>query len=314
MKSTRTEYFCTMVKNYVVLFTISLFLLTGSTAQEIKVFKLEDFELKGKVHVCLVVTDYGNESFEFDESGRLVKTITQYNDSDQDVTLYKYEDGFLVEKRMESYKDGVIDEATSMANFYEHGEGDTQKVIEKIISYDKEFLEQQEHQYDAAGKLAKVITSNANGVDETIYEYNTYKNETTASQYTNEIIQKSVRTSQRKMRSGTQTVVLTKDFVDGTPQTAVEEIKNENGRLLSKQYFLFDTETKQFAPDRKMSFLYDAEGMLTKEITQTENSKSVREYIYQFDNGSPKNWIKQIITPDNSYTTRKITYYPEETE
>ncbi|MEL6974171.1 MAG: hypothetical protein AAGL29_02115 [Bacteroidota bacterium] len=303
-----------MVKNYVVLFTIFLFVLNGSSAQEIKVFKLEDFELKGKVHVCLVVTDYGNESFEFDELGRLVKTTTQYNDSDQDVTLYKYEDGFLVEKRMESYKDGVIDEATSMANFYERSEGDTEKIIEKIISYDKEFLEQQEHQYDATGKLTKVITSNANGVDETLYEYNTYKNETTASQYTNEIIQKSVRTSQKKLRSGMRTIVLTKDFVDGTPQTAVEEIKDQNGRLLSKQYFLFDSETKQFAPDRKVSFVYDAEGMLTKETTQTENAKSVREYIYQFDNGSPKNWIKQIITPDNSYTTRKITYYSEETE
>ncbi|MEO1485107.1 MAG: hypothetical protein AAFU57_05145 [Bacteroidota bacterium] len=303
-----------MVKNYIVLFTVFLLILNDSVAQEIKVFKLEDFELKGKVHVCLVVTDYGNESFEFDESGRLVKTITQYNDSDQDVTLYKYEDGFLVEKRMESYKDGVIDEATSMANFYERSKGDSEKIIEKIISYDKEFLEQQEHQYDGAGKLSKVITSNANGVDETIYEYKKYKNETTASQYTNEIIQKSVRTSQKKLRSGTRTVVLTKDFVDGTPQTAVEEIMDQNGRSLSKEYFLFDVETKQFAPDRKISFLYDAEGMLSKEITQTENSKSVREYIYQFDNGSPKNWIKQIITPDNSYTTRKITYYPEETE
>lgn len=303
-----------MVKNYLVLSIGFLFMLGDVLAQEIKVFTLEDFELKGNVQTCLVVTDYGNESFEFDETGRLVKTITQYNESDQDVTLYKYEDGFLIEKRMESYKDGVIDESTSMANFYERDSGDTEKIIEKIVSYDKEFLEQQEHQYDASGKLTKVITSNANGVDETTYEYKTYKNETTASQFTNAIIQKSVRTSQKTFRAGVRTIILTKDFVDGVPQTATEEIKDSDGRLLSRQYFLFDSETKQFAPDRKVTFKYDAQGMLEKETTQTENAKSVREYIYQFDNGSPKNWIKQIITPDNTYTTRKITYYPEEAE
>ena len=47
---------------------------------------MEDFDLVGKVKSCLVITDYGREMFEFNKNGTLTKTITQYNDTDQDIT------------------------------------------------------------------------------------------------------------------------------------------------------------------------------------------------------------------------------------
>ncbi|MEP3444625.1 MAG: hypothetical protein ABJN53_07520, partial [Flavobacteriaceae bacterium] len=52
------------------------------------------------------------------------------------------------------------------------------------------------------------------------------------------------------------------------------------------------------------------DGMLEKVITTTKNSEAIKEYIFQFDDKEEKNWVKQIITPDNTYTTRKIVYYP----
>ncbi len=299
-----------MVKNYFLFFFTSIML--NGWSQEIQVFKVEDFDLRGNVKSCLVITDYGKELFEFNEEGFLNKTITQYNDTDQDITYYKYVDGELIEKRMESYKNNMLDEATSMANFYTIDTLPQRKVLEKIISYDKEFLEQQEYDYDEQGKLLKITTSNAEGVDETQIEYVPYKDEFTKSYFINGIMEKSIRASERKGSTGTQKVVLTKEYIDGEPNTATEEVFNSEGKLLSSEQYIHNAQKKEFVSEKKMLYTYGADGMLSKVVTKTATSQAVKEYIFQFDNSKEKNWVKQIITPDNTYTTRKITYYPVE--
>jgi len=107
-----------MIKHYTTLLSFSFLHIFGLHSQDVQIFTVEDFDLVGKVKSCLVITDYGREMFEFNKNGTLTKTITQYNDTDQDITYYKYKEGELVEKRMESYKNNVLDESTSMANFY----------------------------------------------------------------------------------------------------------------------------------------------------------------------------------------------------
>lgn len=294
------------------LISITLLFTTILHSQELQIFKVEDFDLKGKVKSCLVITDYGRELFQFDEEGRLISTVTQYNDTDQDITYYKYDDAELVEKRMESYKDNILDVTTSMVNFYSIDSISPKKVHEKIISYDKEFLEQQDYEYDDEEKLIKVISSNPDGVDETTITYESNKGESTQTFFLNGLIEKSVRTSISGVNDSAKKIVLRKEFVDGEPNEAVEEIFDAKGVLLSKQFFSFDVQKKQFVSDRKIVFSYDAQGMLTKEVTQTNNSTAVKEYIYQFDSSEEKNWIRQIITPGNSYTSRKIEYYTAE--
>ena len=135
-----------MKKHYTTLLFFSFVHVLGIWSQEVQIFRVEDFDLKGKVKSCLVITDYGREYFEFNEEGILIKTITQYNESDQDITDYKYSNGELLEKRMESYKNNVLDESTSMANFYTVDTVPTRRVVEKIVSYDKQFLEKEEYQ------------------------------------------------------------------------------------------------------------------------------------------------------------------------
>lgn len=301
-----------MPKNYIAFFFFSILLIPSLWAQEIQIFKVQDFDLNGKVKSCLVITDYGKELFEFNKEGFLTKTVTQYNDTDQDITYYKYDNGELLEKRMESYKDNVLDETTSMANFYSIDTLSPKRILEKIISYDKEFLEQQEYEYDEKGKLTKITTSNSEGVDETSVEYTPYKNELTKSFLINGIMEKSIRTSERKNTKGTFKVVLTKEYIDGESNKAIEEVYDVAGKLVSKEVFLHSPTKKEFVSDKKMVYSYDADDMLEKVITKTSNSMSVKEYIFQFDSNEDKNWIKQIITPENTYTTRKITYYPVE--
>ncbi|MEO9511584.1 MAG: hypothetical protein ABJN84_05085 [Flavobacteriaceae bacterium] len=279
-------------------------------SQEIQIFKVKDFDLKGNVKSCLVITSYGKEQFEFNQEGLLTKTITQYNDKDQDITYYKYEGGELREKRMESYKDNVLDAATSMANFYTIDTLERRKIYEKIISYDKEFLEQQEYIYDDNDRLIKIITSNEGGVDETTLDYATVKNEITTSYYINEILEKSIRVSEVNGKAGPQKIVLTKEYIDGDPHMANEKVYDISQRLIAKQVFIYNMEKQEFDAEKKMLYSYDVDGMLEKVITTTKNSEAIKEYIFQFDDKEEKNWVKQIITPDNTYTTRKIVYYP----
>ncbi|WP_420601405.1 hypothetical protein [Flagellimonas sp.] len=299
-----------MKKNY-ALFFLLLFTL-NSWSQEIQIFNVQDFDLKGKVKSCLVITDYGRELYEFNEEGFLTKTITQYNETDQDITYYKYDGGELVEKRMESYKDNLLDEATSMANFYTMDTVPQRKIIEKIISYDKEFLEQQEYTFDAENKLTKITTSNEGGVDETTLEYATYKDEVTTSVLVNGVMEKSIRKSIIKQGKNTGEKILTKEYIDGEPNEAVEKVFNSDGKLASEEVFIYDVAKKKFVSEKKLFYAYDLNGVLSKVTTKTSNSEFVKEYIFQFDSSPERNWIKQIITPDNTYTTRRITYYPLE--
>ncbi len=296
-----------MIKKYII-----LILLIGfqSFGQELKLFSANDFDLNGMVKTCTVITNYGKEVFEFDEEGYLIKSITAYNEEDQDVTIYKYGDGFLLEKRMESYKDNVLDEASSMASFYEIDSSGQKIIKEKVISYDKEFFEEQEYVFGEEDRVFKITTSHENAVDETRIEYNIFKDEITKTYFVNEVIEKSIRTSTKTIAPNQeQKIVLIKEYVDGEQSKAIEKRFNAKGKLIYQELFLNDSSEDKFTSEEIHLFEYDAEGILKKEIIKKGNSVAEKEFIFQFD--ANKNWVKKIITPENVYSTRKIEYYPK---
>ncbi len=203
-----------MAKLYkTLLFFLSISSYFPMIGQEMKIFTQKDFDLIGKVKSCLVSTNYGKEEYDFDSEGRLVKSLTRYNGQDYDITYYKYKNGELIEKRAENYRDNVFDRGISIANFYEI---DTtaahRKVIEKIISYDKEYLDQYEYIYDSDGLLRSIMRTNNQGIDETVIEYSSLKEENTKTLKLNGIFLESVRTSERNLSNGSiQKIVLTKN-------------------------------------------------------------------------------------------------------
>ncbi|MRX64589.1 hypothetical protein [Maribacter luteus] len=308
-----------MVKNYASTFLHSWIIvaLFGFVAigqgQEPRIFTISDFDLKGPVKSCLVSTKYGKEAYDFDKQGKLTKSVTRYNESDYDVTYYKYKGGELAEKRFENYRNNVFERSTSYANFYEVDTVPERRVTEKIISYDKEFLDRYEYIYNADTILTKIIRTNNDGNDETLIDYSEYRGEQTQIHELNgsviKSIRKSVKVGKNKQK---QRVILTKKFLEGEPQSALEEVFDEQGKLLSETHFVNDPNKNQFAPKEVITYEYDSKGMLLKSITKRGKSVAVKEYIYQFDNGEEGNWIKEIITPENSYTTRKIKYYEDE--
>jgi len=298
-----------MVTNKTLFLTTIVFWACRLGAQEVRLFTVEDFDLQGNVKTCEVITDYGREIFNFDETGRLQQLTTKYNAQDQDVTHYDYIGPYLKEKRLESYKNGVIDPTTSMANMYTLDTVGNMKINEKIISYDKAFFETLEYRYDDEGRLVKIITSHENAVDETVVTYEEVSGETTITHFLNGIIQKSTRSSKKAHAEGDQTVVLTKDYIDGEPSKAVETISDQGGKLLSKEVFYYDISEDGFASQEKEQYHYDEDGVLDKTTLYRGNSSSVQNYIFQFDSSPFKNWVKKIVTPDNTYVSRKIMYY-----
>ena len=304
-------YAITLLRSLLFLAIFGIFPLAQS--QEIKIFTIADFDLKGPVKSCLVSTKYGKEEYDFNKEGMLTKSVTRYNEEDYDVTYYKFQHGELVEKRFENYRNNIFDSSTSYANFYVIDTIPVRKVTEKIITYDKEFLDRYEYLYNADGILVKIIRTNNDGNDETLIEYTDYKGEQTQTNSLNGTILKSVRNSTKTAKNKTeQRIVLTKKFLEGEPQTASEEIFDSEGKLIFETKFFQDPKKQQFAPNEAISYEYDERGMLIKAISKSGKVTDVKEFIYQFDQGDEGNWIKEIITPDNTYITRKITYYEEE--
>src|SRR5690606_16085042 len=234
-----------------------------------------------------------------------------YNEQDQDITYYLFREGELVEKRMESYKNNILDEATSMANFYTIDSLPHRRVGEKIISYDKQFLEKQEYNYGEDGRLTSIITSNIDGVDETTFQYSAQRDGTTVTTFFNGVLEKSIRTTGNPGVVGSPGSVLTKEYLDGQPNRAHEEVFDEKGLLISSEDFLYHMDERQFVSQKK-SYYHYKDGVLDRVVTKTLTTEAVERYIFQFDSNSPPNWVKQIVTPSNSYITRVIDYYPLE--
>lgn len=301
-----------MIRRFFSIGVISLFFSMTGFAQEPQLFSREDFDLKGPVRNCRVITNYGQEEFEFNRAGLLTKSITRFNEEDYSLTYYKYQDSLLLEQRNENYMQGKLDEATSIAHFYVLDTTSNKKITERIFSYQKDFLDQYEYIYDEEGKLVRIVRTNEEGVDETEVTYSTDKQESTITYTINGVIQKSIRKS--VIKKGTpeeRNIVLTKEFLGGQPNKAVEVERDSDQYVRSSMEYYFDSAKNEFALRQRSDYEYDQDGNLIAETTLLGRAKSGKSYIYQFDGSEYNNWIKQIITPDNTYKTRVITYYED---
>tara|TARA_R110002012_G_scaffold283304_1_gene473520 strand:- start:42491 stop:43360 length:870 start_codon:yes stop_codon:yes gene_type:complete len=285
-----------------------------SFGQKAKIFTLADFDLSGPVKTCFVIKDYGKEEFSFNQNGILTKLVTRYNENDYDITYYKYENEAIREKRVEIYRDGTFDKQTSIANIYSVDSiPNGKKITEKIISYANEFLDQYEYSYDVNDKLIQIYRNDGKGIENTKVSYEEVQGETTISYTLDGELQKTIRTSNRKINPK-QKIVLTKQYFEGKLNTATEQVFNEKANLISEQKFVYDLKLNTFVPEEVSRYTYNDLGMLTELKTKKGKVELVKKYIYQYDNGGKGNWVKQIVTPDNTYITRKISYYEKSSE
>ncbi|MEX0275380.1 MAG: hypothetical protein AB3N16_13475 [Flavobacteriaceae bacterium] len=278
--------------------------------QEIKVFTVSDFDLRGPVKSCEVFTNYGKEIYGFNQEGWLVTSVTHYNESDYRRVAYRFLNGELMEKRSENFRNNVLDKVTSIANIYEVDTTGNKKIVENILSYQKEFLDRNEYFYGADGNLDKIIHTNNEGIDETLIKTSHYGDETTQLYTVNGTDSKSIRTSfKTSKKDGKLYVVLTKYFLEGLPQRAEEKVFDAEDRIVKQVDYEYDIPSGEFTPHNEMVYVYDGDGVLKETIAEQGDERYTKEFIYQFDDSEWKNWVKEIVTPENSYRTRKIEYY-----
>mgnify|MGYP000138117186 CR=1 FL=1 len=298
-----------MLKKFLILFFfagISPYLY----GQEIKIFKIEDFDLRGNVESCLVITDYGKEEYYFDKMGRLTKSVTRFNDSDYETTYYKYVNNELVERRVENYLDDTFDNATSLANFYSIDTTANRKVIEKIVSYEKELLEQNIYFYGKEGKLTRIAHTDTNGTDENTFTYMETENETSVTQKRNGVVSETIQTTLSVSKiDSLQKTVLTQKYLDGQLYTKTVEVFDDDQKLLSHNSALYDSSTEKWILQEDLTYGYTENGVLDNVKSKRRGFTTTKEYIYQFDGTEANNWVKEIVTPENTYTTRRISYY-----
>ena len=307
-----------------MIFTLVLLGYWQCVSAQPEVFVRADFELRGSVKNCTVLTDYGEERFEFDREGKLLKSLTRYSDTDYELTHYRYRDSALIERRDEVYRGGTFDKSTSFAHFYQL---DTLKsrrdLIEKIISYDQKITEQITYKYDSIGRIGRIVRVQQEGIDETSVAYTTYGSETTSEYLLNGKLSKSIRTSQKEISGESRKIILQKEYFQGTPQKAIEETRDTINRVVAVSHYKFDLAKAEFQIEEVQKITYNDVGLPAGETTTYYAPKSgapavnrviEKQFIYQTDGRTPENWIKKIVTPENSYTTRKISYYESETE
>lgn len=298
------------IKYTILFFFLSIGLPCLLVSQEIKTFKISDFGLSGNVKSCLVITDYGKEEYYFDTSGRLTKSITRFSDSDYETTYYKYQNNELIEKRVENYRDNTFDKATSIANFYEIDTSTAKKVTEKIISYTKQLLEQNVYRYNLEGQLMKMTRTDTDGTDEYIMSYDTIDGKSTMTHSLNGKPVEIAQTWNQESEDGSLLALkTTTKYFGGNLNTKSEVAYNADKKLISKSDSLFDISIEKWIPQEEISYTYGDNGILAKTETKRRNLIITKEYIYQFDGTENDNWVKEIVTPDNTYKTRRIKYY-----
>lgn len=299
--------------NPLLCFYLFIFCVSNLTAQEFKIFKVEDFDLRGQVKTCLVITDYGREEYQFDQEGRLTKLVTKYNESDYEITLYKFDQGQLSERRVENYLNNNFDGATSFATFYIRDSIRQPEVVEKIVSYEKELIEENRYFYTAGDTLAKIIKIGADGTDEISFDYKNEDEKEFVVQNLNGVIHKTIETQWTPMEqdSLSEKTVITHEYINGEPSTRGKKISGPNGKLLFSSLSIFDGSTEQWILQKEQYFTYDDNGILSQCREKQRGLSSVKEFIYQFDGSNANNWVKEIITPDNTYKSRKIAYYKD---
>ena len=294
---------------------LALLAFASAAAQEPEVFTRADFQLRGQVKSCVVKANYGEEHFEFDREGRLLKSLTRYNDADYDITYYIYQHGQLRERRDEVYRNKTFDQQTSIAHFYERDTA-SHRLLERIVSYDRNFQEQVALEYSEEGRLQRVVRSNTEGIDETIYEYPGDPGEATTGQLMGRVLQKSVRTTGQGRGNQGQTVELTREYLDGEPRRALEKTRDTRGLLLAETSYRYDPAKKEFIPEKATRYTYNDNGLLVQETTRTagggDEQTQTRNFVYQMDGSDPGNWVRKVSTPDNTVVVRQITYYKPE--
>jgi hypothetical protein len=89
--------------------------------------------------------------------------------------------------------------------------------------------------------------------------------------------------------------------------------KNQNAQIIKEELidYIIQSDTITSTSQRQLTYAYDENGNINNIVISNGLISKRQNYIYQYDNHTPSNWVKRIEIPSNKYINRIITYHTE---
>ena len=289
------------------IFGLVIFLFNCLNAQ-INHPTLKDFDLKGRVYQCVQQSEYGSETYEFDKEGRLLRLSTLLDQNRREEIRFIYKNDTLDQKWIEVYQDNSLIKDMSYVFHFDYREN---KVIEWIIRLDEESVSKTTYSYDNRSRLLNRLLSD--GIEEERYDYQyveTRDSTVTRIFKNNELVERSWI---KKIASDLKEQSITEEWSQGIllRKSAIE--KNQNAQTIKEELidYVIQSDTITTTSQKQLVYAYDENGNINSIITSNGLISKRQNYIYQYDNHTPSNWVKRIEIPSNKYINRIINYHTE---
>ena len=289
------------------IFGLVIFLFNWLNAQ-INHPTLKDFDLKGRVYQCVQQSEYGSETYEFDKEGRLLRLSTLLDQNRREEIRFLYKNDTLDQKWIEVYQDNSLIKDMSYVFHFDYREN---KVIEWTIRLDEESVSKTTYSYDNRSRLLNRLLSD--GIEEERYDYQyveTRDSTVTRIFKNNELVERSWI---KKIASDLKEQSITEEWSQGIllSKSAIE--KNQNAQIIKEELidYVIQSDTITTTSQKQLAYAYDENGNINSIVTSNGIISKRQNYIYQYDNHTPSNWVKRIEIPSNKYINRIITYHTE---
>jgi len=289
------------------IFGLVIFLFNYLSAQ-ISHPTLKDFNLKGKVYQCIQQSEYGSETYEFDLEGRLLRLSTLLDQNRREEIRFIYKNDTLDQKWIEVYQDNSLLKDMSYVFHFDYREN---KVIEWTIRLDEESVSKTTYSYDDRSRLLYRLLSD--GIEEERYDYQyieTKDSTVTRIFKDNELVE---RKWIKKMASDLKEQSITEEWSQGILLRKNSIEKNQDAQIIKEELidYVIQSDTITTNSQKQLAYAYDQNGNINSIVTSNGLISKRQNYIYQYDNHTPSNWVKRIEIPSNKYINRIITYHTE---
>lgn len=289
------------------IFGLVIFLFNYLSAQ-ISHPTLKDFNLKGKVYQCIQQSEYGSETYEFDLEGRLLRLSTLLDQNRREEIRFIYKNDTLDQKWIEVYQDNSLLKDMSYVFHFDYREN---KVIEWTIRLDEESVSKTTYSYDDRSRLLNRLLSD--GIEEERYDYQyieTKDSTVTRIFKDNELVERSWI---KKAASDLKEQSITEEWSQGILLRKNSIEKNQDAQIIKEELidYVIQSDTITTNSQKQLAYAYDENGNIKSIVTSNGLISKRQNYIYQYDNHTPSNWVKKIEIPSNKYINRIITYHKE---
>lgn len=285
------------------------FFLSYDTFAQVNVPTINDFGLKGKVQKCIQQSEYGTETYEFDQKGRLLRLSSRLNQNQKEEIRFIYKNDTLDQKWIEVYLDNQLKKDMSFVFHFNYKEN---TVEEWTIRLDEESVTKATYQYDDKSRLLYRLLSD--GLEEQRYDYQYIEaaDSSVTGIYKNN--ERFERILNMKDKSGNTVKSIHEEWSQGILLRKNSFEKNEKGQITKEELIDFgiQNDTISNTLNKKTTYGYDGNGNISDVVIRNDRISKRQNFIYQYDNHTPSNWVKKIELPSNKYINRIITYYTEQ--